>query len=250
MPPSVLLVIPAFRESRRLPKFLPALCEALTAIGMPEVQVQVVDDGSGEEEQARMRQVLEEVRTRHPFVRPLVALPQNVGKGGAIYCGWDEAVEEEWLAFVDADGAVPAPEVARILSLTQDPAAAGRAIYAVRVTGAGHHVRRTLPRWISGRVFRWLVHFLFEVQVPDTQCGCKVVPREVYRRLRPRLSELRFAFDVELTLRLQNEGCEILPVPIDWHESPGGRVRPRTVVEMVASLLRLRRQLNSEGLST
>jgi glycosyltransferase involved in cell wall biosynthesis len=241
MPARLLLVIPAYHESRRLPRFLPELCEALRALGS-QVAVQVVDDGSGPAEERLVGAFVDELRERHPFVRALHCLGTNRGKGAAVYAGWDLADDEVWLGFVDADGAVPAAEVVRLAMMAEREAATSRAIFAVRVSGAGRTVTRTLSRRITGRVFRWLVHWLFDIPVPDTQCGLKFVSAASYRDLRSRLREMRFCFDVELTCLLLAAGVEIIPVPIDWHESPGGKVHPRAIVEMIASLMRLRRR--------
>jgi len=244
MVPRTLLVIPCYHESKRLPGFLPELCEEMRAQGLA-VEVQVVDDGSGPEEQAALARLLQPFQEAHAFVRPLLACPVNAGKGAAVYAGWEASAGFDFLAFVDADGAVPAREVRRVLALTYDAACAGTAIYAVRVPGAGRTVSRTVLRQLSGQVFRWLVRLLFALPVPDTQCGFKVIPAHAYRAISSRLREHRFCFDVELTCELLSSGTPILPVPIDWAESPGSRVRPATVKEMVLSLLRLRRRLSA-----
>jgi dolichyl-phosphate beta-glucosyltransferase len=239
----ILLVIPAYHESKRLPNFLPGLCEVAAAADVP-IDIQIVDDGSGPGEQDSLEQFLAPVREKYPFVRPLRRLEANRGKGEAVYSGWDLADGQLWLAFVDADGAVPAAEVVRLSQMVSNPELAGKAIFAVRLLGAGRTVKRTLARLITGQVFRWLVHALFDLPVPDTQCGFKIIPASWYRRIRGQLHEHRFCFDVELTCILLRAGCRIESVPIDWHESPGGRVHPRAIYEMLASLLRLRRRLD------
>ena len=55
----VLLVIPCFKERRRLPGFLDTLCPAIEASGLP-IDLLAVDDGSGKEES----QFLNELITR------------------------------------------------------------------------------------------------------------------------------------------------------------------------------------------
>lgn len=245
MSPRLLLVIPCFRESERLPRFLPGLCETLAAAGWP-VAIQVVDDGSGETEREKLRALVEEMRYRCPLLRPLHAMPHNGGKGVAVYAGWDSTDGEEFLAFVDADGAVSAEETSRLIGLALEPENAGRAVLAVRVHGHGRRVRRTFVRAITGSVFRLLVRFFFALPVPDTQCGCKIVPAEAYSAIRGGLREFRFCFDVELLALLHRRGVPLRPVPIDWEESPGSRVRPATIREMFLSLLRLRRRLQAE----
>jgi dolichyl-phosphate beta-glucosyltransferase len=242
MPPRLLLVIPCYHESGRLPGFLPGLCAALADSGLP-VAVQVCDDGSGEEEQARLRAIVEALRPAYPLLRPLAARPQNQGKGGAVYAGWELATTEEFVGFVDADGAVSPDETTRVATVALSPAQAGAATIAVRVHGAGRRVQRTPVRLITGLGFRGLVRLLFGLPVPDTQCGCKIVPTAAWRALRSHLQETRFCFDVELLCHLLRHGTRLHAVPIDWVESPGSRIRPATVTEMLFSLLRLRRRL-------
>jgi dolichyl-phosphate beta-glucosyltransferase len=243
MGPRTLLVIPCFRESGRLPGFLPGLCEMLSAARLP-VEIQVIDDGSGEIEQSKLASFIESQRVKCAALRPLKTMPINQGKGAAVYHGWDLATVEEFVAFVDADGAVPPAEVARVLALATEPQFAAHALYAVRVVGAGRSVRRTLLRRFTGQVFRSLARFFFTLPVPDTQCGFKVVPTAAYRTVRALLREYRFCFDVELTVCLDRAGVAIISIPIDWAESPGSRVRPATIRNMFFSLLRLRRRLN------
>ena len=48
--PRILLVIPAYRESIRLPEFLKTLGSAIQKT-LPEIRILVVDDGSGGKEQ-------------------------------------------------------------------------------------------------------------------------------------------------------------------------------------------------------
>ncbi len=242
MPPRLLLVIPCFHESERLPGFLPGLCKALTDAGLP-VAVQVCDDGSGQEEQEKLGALIDGLRKDYPILRPLVALPENLGKGGTVYAGWALATTEEFVGFVDADGAVSPSETTRVTRLALGLGMSGSATIAVRLHGAGRQVRRTALRFVTGIGFRWLVRLLFGLPVPDTQCGCKIVPTEAWRDLRPRLQEHRFCFDVELLCHLLRHGTRLHAVPIDWIESPGSRIRPSTVGEMLVSLLRLRRRL-------
>lgn len=237
--PRILLVIPCYRESERLPRFLPGLCQALEAAALP-VEVLVVDDGSGPAEQAALEAVVDSMRATHPLLRPVLKRPVNLGKGAAVYRGWDQAQDEAWVAFVDADGAVPPAEVVRVLQRALEPQQAGCALYAVRTGAQGTVVKRQGIRRVTGQVFRALVHFFFDIPVPDTQCGCKVVPTRVYHLIKPELREFRFCFDVELTCLLQRERTPVYALPINWEESPGSRVRPATVREMFLSLLRLR----------
>jgi len=238
--PSTLLVIPAFNERARLPPFLLALCGALQGM---EVTVRVVDDGSSPEQQAWLRDYIAEMCTTLSCLEPAQINTHNAGKGGAVYSGWDGPGGAELLAFADADGAVPPEEVARVIRVAAlHPLAA---TYAVRTGAEGTRVVRSLPRRLAGAVFRWLVRRLFHFPVPDTQCGCKVIPAAAYAAVRSELSEHRFTFDVELTWHLLRRGVEVRALPVHWSERPGSHLRAASVCAMFKSLRALRRQLGN-----
>jgi len=222
----VLLVIPCFQESRRLPHFLPDLCRALH--DLDAVEICVVDDGSGPEEQQRTREYVESLQPSAPMLKPPLLLDRNHGKGGAIYAGWRTGASHSWLAFVDADGSCPAPEVVRLIrhALSRGtPGATPPALFASRVKMLGRHVDRLLSRHLVGRIYATLVSELLSIPIYDSQCGLKMVPRPAFESIQNRLTVQGFAFDVDLLVALLDSGCPVHEFPIDWHEKPGGTVR-------------------------
>jgi glycosyltransferase involved in cell wall biosynthesis len=221
--PSVHLVVPCYRESARIGGFLPNLCHEMSALGL--VRVLVVEDGSDGDELARMQRIVDDLRAEFPGLLPLKSIPQNVGKGGAVYAGWREHDGAEWLGFVDADGSCSASEVARLIRMTQSGLTSPCAIFASRVKMLGRNVDRLFKRHLLGRVFATLVSELLDIPVYDSQCGLKMVPRRAYESVAAKLQIKGFAFDVELMVALLDTGCQIEEVPIDWSEVPGGKVK-------------------------
>ena len=138
-----LLVIPCFRESERLPKFLPALVRAVEASGL-DVRIRAVDDGSGAVEQAWLRDYVAGLAGQHGCLDPAQLNERNTGKGGAVYSGWERAEGAAVLAFVDADGAVPPEEVVRVLRMAVEDREG--AVIAVRTGESGTRVVREMKR--------------------------------------------------------------------------------------------------------
>jgi hypothetical protein len=157
---------------------------------------------------------------------PLLELPENLGKGGAVYAGWAvAAAEAQWLGFVDADGSCSAAETARLIQLARAMAAGSRqALFASRVKMLGRSVERQFKRHLLGRVYATLVSEGLTIPVYDSQCGLKLVPQAAYQRIQTRLDVTGFAFDVDLMATLLASGTAVQEVPIDWHEEPGGKV--------------------------
>ncbi len=234
---SVFLVVPCYRESGRIGSFLPEVCRELQPLG--NVRVLVVDDGSDADEARRMNEIVENLRVTHDCLLPLMSLPENIGKGGAVYVGWDAAGDSKWLAFVDADGSCSASEVSRLMQMRTG----GTAFFASRVKMLGRRVERLFKRHLFGRVYATLVSELLDIPVYDSQCGLKLVPAAAYRKVKPVLTVKGFAFDAQLLLALLHSGCEVKEVPIDWHETPGGKISlVRDSLKMARDILFIRAQ--------
>ncbi len=201
------------------------------------VRVLVVDDGSGEAEAAALRKVVNELRPDYPCLLPLLELPENQGKGGAVRAGWLAAAPEaEWLGFVDADGSCSAAETTKLIQLARKYREAlpyfnlpvsdrPPALIASRIKILGRRVERQLKRHLLGRIYATLTSTLLNIPVYDSQCGLKLLPRSAFEAVTDRLQVSGFAFDAELIASLLDQGTPVLEIPIDWHEVAGGKVR-------------------------
>ncbi|QIF04497.1 glycosyltransferase [Roseimicrobium sp. ORNL1] len=223
MTAKILLVIPCFNESGRIAPFLTELCALAETLG--RISILVVEDGSTPEEQHRLSQLVHTIRQKYPFVREPLLLSSNLGKGGAVYAGWQAHQSEEWLAFVDADGACSAPETMRLARLLVEGQTSVDAVFASRIQMLGHRIQRHLHRHIIGRIYATIVSILLEIPVHDSQCGLKFIRRSSYARVSPSLEVKDFGFDIELMAALTDSGAIVEEVPIDWHEVPGGKLR-------------------------
>ena len=240
------VVIPCFCESKRLPLFLESLCSELLGASF-QTSVVVVDDGSGYPEDEGLRKVIDRFKNSYPdLIADPVFLKQNSGKGGAVYAGWNETLRKcspDLLCFVDADGAVPAAEVRRLISeLLNDCEHQWDALFGSRIKLLGKTVRRLVRRHYTGRVFATFVSMITGLEIYDSQCGLKVLRRSAYQAVATQVKETRFAFDVELTLLLLKAGFAIREVPINWEEVPGSKVKIiRDSIRMFSGVMKIRK---------
>jgi glycosyltransferase involved in cell wall biosynthesis len=218
------LVIPAFRETRRLPAFLGDLAPLLSAAPF-STDILIVDDGSPRVEQQEMHAALRIGSSGNCRVLEPLLFPENHGKGHAIIEGWKRAEGAGWVGFVDADGGAPAGEVLRLLAW----AAACRdqpppCVWASRIRMLGRKNNRTQARYLLGRLFANIASAMIKLPVYDSQCGLKLVPRVHYQKIAPLLREERFCFDIELLLAVNHAAAPVVEFPIDWRDVPGGHV--------------------------
>jgi dolichyl-phosphate beta-glucosyltransferase len=229
------VVIPAYNEARRLPRYLYEVVTYFDGRDEP-YEALVVDDGSTDDTAARVR----EMTTEHRGI-VLVSLPANRGKGAAVAAGMRRARGALRL-MTDADGATPIVELKRLEAAVHggaDLAVGSRALPDPSVVVSARTHRR-----LSGRVFIAIARALGVRQVVDTQCGFKLFRGPVADDLFGALRTEGFGFDVELVLRAERAGYHIAEVPVNWADQPGSKVGvlkdgPRMIAEIIAARLRL-----------
>lgn len=218
-----LLVIPAHEEQHRLPSFLNDLVEALADAPFT-VLVQIVDNGSSATARSQMAQSVAAISGKGSVKLRSILAQSAKGKGSAIQSGWAADSAAPWLAFVDADGAVPAREVRRLLTLAHESRAPESidSVIAIRARHGGHAVRRHGLRAAASLAFALGIGMLFRARFDDTQCGCKIVSRSAWNKISGACREAGFLFDLELLLRLRQTQAVIREIEIDWMEKSGG----------------------------
>jgi glycosyltransferase involved in cell wall biosynthesis len=160
----------------------------------------------------------------------------KLGKGGVIAETFRQA-DADLVAFVDADGATPPQELLRLAdaALQADGAIATR-----RHPAAVLPARRPLVRRLTSAGFALAVRRLLGLPYRDTQCGAKVLRREVIHDVLPRLRARDLLFDVDLLASATEAGHRIVEVPTIWIDQEGSRVSAvGDSRRMGASLLRL-----------
>jgi dolichyl-phosphate beta-glucosyltransferase len=209
------VVIPAFNEARRLPRFLEEVVVYFEGRG-DDHEVIVVDDGSTDDTALHV----ERVARQHPSVR-VVRLGQNRGKGAAVREGMLVA-HGRFRLFADADGATRITELKRLEPLLEG--AADVAIGSRARADAGVSVVALPHRVAAGRVFNWLVARLGLPDVSDSQCGFKAFTARAAEDLFPRLRTRGFGFDVELLLLARKGGYRIVETAVNWTDQPASKV--------------------------
>jgi glycosyltransferase involved in cell wall biosynthesis len=221
------IVIPAFNEESRIDRTLRAYRATVVE---PQARFLVAldccTDGTAK------------VVCSHAEVDPRVELHEfpKLGKGGVIMEAFRRCTGDI-VGFVDADGATPPAEFLRLVEVTSgaDGAIASRA-HPAAVLPAPRPPGRQLASWAFARLTR----LLFGLPYRDTQCGAKVVRRQVIERVLPLLSSRDFLFDVDLLVTAERLGYRIVEVPTVWLEQPGSHLHAgRDAWRMAASSLSL-----------
>ena len=117
------------------------------------------------------------------------------------------------IGYTDADGATP-PRA--FLELVRHIGDADCVIGSRWLRGAVIHQSQAGHRRFASRAFHLIVQLLFWLNIHDTQCGAKVMKREVVEKIHPYLRIADMAFDINLLVAIKRAGFRILEVPTEW----------------------------------
>jgi len=231
---SLSVIIPAFNEAQRISSTLQSTAEFLEEEGY-DWEIIVVDDGSSDDT-VEVVAKFSRGGAWGNFIR-VVSLHCNQGKGAAVRKGILSA-KNAYCLICDADQAVPISDIQRLWP-------------SVRADGDGLVIgSRNLPRsktviqlkWyrkILGRGFNALLARLAP-GIYDTQCGFKLLPSPLAKKLAMIQVETGFAFDVEYLHLALRSGWEIYEVSVNWQHVDGSKVRViRDSARMFASIVRI-----------
>ena len=190
---SVAAVIPAYHEEKHIGDVVRRTRQQLD-------HVLVVDDGSGDETQKRAREAGAEVAIHS----------ENRGKGEAIKTGLRHWLDRqlEFVIILDADGQHRPEEMDRFVAAAVS-AARPKLIVGNRMKDVSRMplVRRIVNRYMSKKISG-----VCRQEIPDTQCGFRMLHRELIPDLLGGTN--RFDYETEMLIVASRKGFRIDSVPI------------------------------------
>jgi glycosyltransferase involved in cell wall biosynthesis len=231
--PSLLLLIPAYNEERRIEPVLRDYAQFFGKNYSGKFQLVVILNGCTDNTLA----VVQKVAAEFPAVRA-DEFKKPIGKGGALIEGLKLASQGELIGYVDADGATP-PQA--FLELVEHMENADCVVGSRWLPDSVIHQAQAGSRRFASRAFHFIVQVLFWLNIHDTQCGAKVMRREVVEKIHPFLRIADMAFDINLLVAIKRAGFRIREVPTEWTDKAGSKVvLASSSLTMFLSVVRIR----------
>ncbi|MBD3246493.1 MAG: glycosyltransferase [Candidatus Omnitrophica bacterium] len=190
---NVWAVVPAYNEGRKL-------YGIVSELKRRRLSVLVVDDGSTDDS-AKI--------ARAAGADKIISHPKNLGKGRSIkiaiayLCA---STDFEYMVTLDGDGQHAPGDLPVFFS-----AAAQGCDFVVGNRMANH---RGMPRLrvATNRVMSWMISRITGQYIPDTQCGYRLIRKEVLEHIQIRTT--KFEIESEILLKAARKGYRIHSVPI------------------------------------
>ncbi len=225
------IVIPAYNEEKRLTPFIN---DVLTYINKlkKEIEIIIVDDGSND----NTNQIAQEFASTDKRIR-IITSQENCGKGSAVKKGILNA-KGSYILFIDADGATSITELDKVFPLIENK----NDIIIGSRNIKGSLVKRNIWRRFLAFVFNLTVNAFAVSNIKDTQCGFKILQKDIAIELFTKMKENRWAFDVELLYLAQFSGYSITEIPVNWDTKEGSKLQPiKDGIKMFFAIFRIKR---------
>ncbi|KIX85498.1 hypothetical protein J120_00795 [candidate division TM6 bacterium JCVI TM6SC1] len=232
------LIIPAYNEARRIGPTLEHYLEYLNVQcksgKIKDYKILVILNGCTD----NTADVISIIQPRYEqlIMHEIV----DAGKGRAIKAGFELALTYDvtHIGFVDADmSTLPQHFFDLIDNIQHDGIIASRYAPGAQVYPA----RPWIKRWGSRMFYEPLVRALCKISYWDYQCGAKLFTRTTIEKITPLLTELMWAFDVEILFVCKLLGLQVVEQPTVWYDRTDSKLKlMRSGLRMLSSVVRMR----------
>lgn len=202
------VVIPAYNEEdgiRSIMERVLAVKDALRQVGIEDLELIVVDDGSADH-------TADLVRAQEGAT--LVQHAKNGGYGAALKTGF-AAAKGEWIGFLDADGTYP-PEYFPALV---EAAKTQNADLVIGSRMAGAESQMPKMRRLGNLIFARLVNIISAANITDSASGMRIFKKSILPSLYPLPDGLNLT--PVMSTRALHESLTMVEVPIPYSERIG-----------------------------
>jgi len=237
------IVIPTYNEAGQITSTLTQIVNFMRNFSK-EFEIIVVDDGSLDS----TVQIISDYKKENKEVY-LIKNP-HMGKGPALSTGVKKA-KGTYIYLCDTDLSGPITELKKLAVWMTDHDY--DIVIASREGIGAERVGEPFYRHLMGRVFNTLVRLLLLPGIQDSQCGFKLLKRDVTKKLFSKFEmlgtkkEIKAAYtgawDVEILFMARLIGYTIKEVPIKWIFVKTTRVHPiRDSIKMVTEILHIKKK--------
>ncbi len=186
------VIIPTYNESL-------TIGELLRKISKQDLQAAVIDDGSTDDTAVIARE----------NGATVISNTRNEGKGASLISGFTYALQNNFDAVITMDGdGQHLPEdifyFMRLAKYSKSGVFIGNRMFDIK--------SMPLVRLLTNKFMSWFISFVAKQNIPDTQCGFRLIKKEVLEKLH--LSTSRYETESELLIQASRLGFQIESVPV------------------------------------
>lgn len=203
------VIIPCYNEGEKLINNVKIVKQYLDSLHIP-YEIICINDGSKDNTREFMKKnSIENVK--------FYGYRNNKGKGYAIKTGINIAKGDKIL-FMDADLSTDLGSIKKALTEDADIIIGSRTMLNSNVKG------KSFVRKMSSKISNILIRFLTGLNISDTQCGFKMMKKQLAKEIIAKQKINGWAFDVEYLYIAKLNHYSIKEIPVYWKNDSDSRV--------------------------
>lgn len=229
------LIIPFFNEANRIHHFIHGL-NCYQNKNQLIKEIILVNDGSND---ATLSLLLDIKRNYTHLNISVIDNKTNYGKGYAIRSGIMKA-DSDWVLCNDADLSYSFDQIDEWYEKKWINLNSTNEVYFGKRILNDKESKFYIHRIIIGKIYYLFIRLIVGIRIKDTQCGFKLYRTDIANEIFSNLEHFRFAFDIEIILKLKKLNYNIILLPVKCAEVKGSKVNLiRDSISMFFALFKL-----------
>lgn len=203
---NICVVIPTYNEAKTIADII----REVSSLGL---KVLVVDDGSSDD--------TFEIASNSGAI--VLRNARNEGKGASLVKGFDYIIKNNFDAALtmDGDGQHEPDDIRHFIRLLSEDSKS-----AILIGNRMHKVKNMpIVRLIMNKFMSWLISFVVKQNIPDTQCGFRLIKKDVLEKIT--FETNNYDSESELLIKAARLGFKIESVPINTiYKGEKSRINP------------------------
>lgn len=212
-------IVPCYNEASRF-SFLREAFEDFDKVWQQPYELVIVDDGSVD---ATLEVVNQWANSDPLEYGTIVTVPlgKNQGKGRALQEGM-KLSHGDWVLTLDADMATQPQQL--ISWIESGIVWEDNTVYIGSRVHADSEIEAKWIRKITGGIYNLVTRIFTPIREYDTQCGFKLYPSKLGKKVFDQLRTAGWAHDIEILSRAVKEGGRIQSLPVVWVHRDGAKI--------------------------
>ena len=218
---SLSIIFPFFNEEKRLKTSFQKLKKTLKDLKNINFEIILVNDGSYDASDKLTKKFISTLNRKDKKKIKYISYKKNKGKGYALKKGVLNS-KKKWILTCDIDFSAKPKSI--LYWQKNNFIKSEKLCYFGSRRKFTKYIKYKLYRKILGDLFVGLSNLLLNIDVLDTQCGFKLYPKKIGKKVFRKITEFGYVHDIEISILLKKKSINIVELPLKWTHVSGSKL--------------------------
>jgi len=240
---SLSIIFPLYNESKRLNYCFQNIDKFNSNSKIRNLEYIFVDDGSLDNSYNLILDFIKKKERENKKIKyKVIKFKKNKGKGAALISGIKNT-SKDWMLTIDTDISVSLLEINnwikyRYLKINNE-------IYFGSRNLKNSIIKFEYHRKLIGFFFMGICKFILNINIFYTQCGFKLYKKKIGKIIFKKLTEKKFAHDIEIVLLAAKNKIRIIELPVKWVHKDDSKIHLiKDSLDILWSIYKMKKKFN------